>query len=198
MVNTNRFKLVVEMGKAFKATVVVVYVLLVAVLAVATFVERAQGTAFVERNIYHSYWFCSLWGVLALATVAACIRYRWWLTKLPVLILHGSFLVILAGALTTFATGKKGYVHLAVGSETASFVEQGSRSLQPLPFTLMLDSFRVEHYPGTEAPADYVSYVRFRPHGEGDTAETDSTRRPTTKRAAAVGSLSTTTRGASA
>ena len=132
MVNTNRFKLVVEMGKAFKATVVVVYVLLVAVLAVATFVERAQGTAFVERNIYHSYWFCSLWGVLALATVAVCIRYRWWLTKLP--------------------------------------VEQGSRSLQPLPFTLMLDSFRVEHYPGTEAPADYVSYVRFRPHGEGDTA----------------------------
>ena len=170
MVNTNRFKLVVEMGKAFKATVVVVYVLLVAVLAVATFVERAQGTAFVERNIYHSYWFCSLWGVLALATVAACIRYRWWLTKLPVLLLHGSFLVILAGALTTFATGKKGYVHLAVGSEAASFVEQGSRSLQPLPFTLMLDSFRVEHYPGTEAPADYVSYVRFRPHGEGDTA----------------------------
>ncbi len=151
-----------------KAAVAVLYAALVVVLAVATFVERAQGTGFAERSIYHSWWFCGLWGVWAVATVVACIRCRWWRKQWPVLLLHGSFLVILAGALTTFVTGKKGYVHLAVGGEADSFVEQGSGARQSLPFVIGLDSFRVEHYPGTEAPADYVSHVRFRPHGGGD------------------------------
>ena len=153
-----------------KAAVAVLYAALVVVLAVATFVERAQGTGFAERSIYHSWWFCGLWGAWAVATVVACIRCRWWRKQWPVLLLHGSFLVILAGALTTFVTGKKGYVHLAVGGEADSFVEQGSGARQSLPFVIGLDSFRVEHYPGTEAPADYVSHVRFRPHGGGDSA----------------------------
>ena len=155
--------------KALKAAVVSVYAALVVVLAVATFVEQAQGTAFVERHVYHSYWFCGLWGALVILAVVACIRCRWWRRGLPVLSLHGSFLVILAGALTTFATGQKGHVHLTEGGEADSYVEQGSGVLLPLPFTIALDSFRVEHYPGTEAPADYVSHVRFRPH-RGDTA----------------------------
>ena len=154
------------MGRTFKAVVVALYGLLVAVLAAATFVEQARGTAFVEEHVYHAYWFCGLWGALAVAVVVACVRYRGWRARFPALLLHGSFLVILAGALLTFATGKRGHVYLAAGGTADSFVEQGSGLPQPLPFTVGLDSFRVEYYPGTKAPADYVSHVRFRPHGE--------------------------------
>ena len=158
------------MGRAFKTLLVLLYVVMVMTLAVATFVEQAYGTAFVEQHVYHALWFCCLWGALAVATVVVCIRYRWWRTKFPLLLLHGSFLLILAGALTTFCIGKKGYLHLMAGSETADFVEQSSERLCPLPFTLGLDSFRVEHYPGTAAPSDYVSYIYVRPHAGADTA----------------------------
>lgn len=62
----------------------------------------------------------------------------------------------------TFLGSRKGYVHLTVGNETNSYVEQGSRQVRELPFTLRLDSFRIDYYPGTDAPADYISYI----HGE--------------------------------
>ena len=47
-------------------------------------------------------------------------------------------------------SSRKGYVHLTVGNKVGSFVEQESGRRIDLPFTLLLDSFRVEHYPGTE------------------------------------------------
>ena len=94
-------------------------------------------------------------------TVVVLVRQRLW-RRLPTLLLHGSFLVILAGAMITFLGSRKGYVHLTVGNETNSYVEQGSRQVRELPFTLRLDSFRIDYYPGTDAPADYISYI----HGE--------------------------------
>lgn len=55
---------------------------------------------------------------------------------------------------------QKGYMHLTVGTEVGTFIDQDSKRVIELPFTLCLDSFRVEYYPGTDAPADYVSYIR--------------------------------------
>ena len=40
--------------------------LVVAVLIVSTCYQKYCGTAFVLDNIYHSTWFISLWGVIAL------------------------------------------------------------------------------------------------------------------------------------
>lgn len=51
-------------------------------------------------------------------------------------------------------------MHLTVGTEVGTFIDQDSKRVIELPFTLCLDSFRVEYYPGTDAPADYVSYIR--------------------------------------
>ena len=144
-----------------KKYLIAVYVCLVALLAATTFAEQMHGTDFVEKHIYHTIWFCCLWGVLAAMTVVVLVRQRLW-RRLPTLLLHGSFLVILAGAMITFLGSRKGYVHLTVGNETNSYVEQGSRQVRELPFTLRLDSFRIDYYPGTDAPADYISYI----HGE--------------------------------
>ena len=144
-----------------KKFLIAVYGCLLLLLAATTFVEQTYSTDFVEKHVYHTIWFCCLWGALAAMTVVVLVRQRLW-RRLPTLLLHGSFLVILAGAMTTFLCGRKGYVHLTVGSEMNCFLEQDGRQVVELPFTLRLDSFRIEYYPGTDAPADYISYI----HGE--------------------------------
>ena len=144
-----------------KKFLIAVYGCLLLMLAATTFVEQTCSTDFVEKHVYHTIWFCCLWGALAAMTVVVLVRLRLW-RHLPTLLLHGSFLVILAGAMTTFLCGRKGYVHLTVGSEVNCFLEQDGRQVVELPFTLRLDSFRIEYYPGTDAPADYISYI----HGE--------------------------------
>ena len=143
-----------------KRLILILYVVLLVVLAVATFVEQARGTAFVGEQVYGSAWFCALWGVLAALTLIVCIRMRLW-RRVPLLLLHGSFLVILGGAFLTFVWGEQGYVHLEEGKATDRFVVRDNGELVPLPFSLRLDSFRVQCYPGTDAPEDYISYVRL-------------------------------------
>ena len=159
-----------------KRLLLIIYVALVVVLAVATFVEQARGTAFIGEHVYHTAWFCTLWGVLAALTVIVCIRMRLW-RRMPLLLLHGSFLVILGGAFLTFTGGQQGMVHLEEGQATDRFMLRDSGELLPLPFTLRLDSFRVQCYPGTDAPEDYISYVRLSVPSGGERAATVSMNR---------------------
>ncbi|MCS3254839.1 cytochrome c biogenesis protein ResB [Bacteroides ovatus] len=67
----------------------------------------------------------------------------------------------LGGAMITFIGSKKGYVHLLPGATIDSFLESESGRKADLPFTIQLDSFRIAYYPGTEAPADYISYITY-------------------------------------
>lgn len=159
-----------------KSFILFIYSALVVVLAVATFVEQARGTAFVGEHVYHTAWFCTLWGVLAALTLVACLRLHLW-RRVPLLLLHGSFLVVLGGAFLTFMGGQQGVVHLEEGQATDRFMLRDSGELLPLPFTLRLDSFRVQCYPGTDAPEDYISYVRLSVPSGGERAATVSMNR---------------------
>ena len=143
-----------------KRLLIILYICLVGLLAVTTFVEQAYGTDFVERNIYHTCWFCCLWGIIATIALVALIRRALW-RRFPILLFHGSLLVILVGAMITFIGSKKGYVHLLPGATIDSFQESESGRKADLPFTIQLDSFRIAYYPGTEAPADYISYITY-------------------------------------
>lgn len=151
--------------RLWKNVWVVLYVVLMGVLAIATFLEHAYGTTFVQTHIYHACWFCGLWGALAFGLVRACGKCRLW-KRLPVLWWHGSLLVILGGAMLTYLTGEKGYVHLVQGQEVKSFTRTSDQQTRVLPFSLSLDSFRVVYYPGTEAPSDYKSYVSYKVNGK--------------------------------
>ena len=83
------------MLRNLKRLFVTIYICLVCLLAIATFLEQAYGTDFIEKYIYHAFWFCCVWGILAVAAIMASVGKR--LRKfLPALLLHGSFLVILA------------------------------------------------------------------------------------------------------
>ena len=155
-----------------KTTAWTLYIALILLLAIATFVEYSQGTAFVSTYIYHSPAFVMGWGLLVLLTLWIGWKQRMW-KRLPSFLLHLSMVVILAGALTSFLTSQKGAIHLRMNTPVVQFVEQETRALATLPFSLMLDTFFIQYYPGTDAPSDYVSRVTCSvlENGENQSAE---------------------------
>ncbi len=146
-----------------KKITLVLYLLLITVLAVATLVEHFLGSAFVAEHIYHSAPFILLWGALGVLMIFSLWK-KTFLQVWPKILLHLSFLVILAGALTTYLTSHKGMMHLRMGEPSFQYMEGESRLIRSLPFTLELDTFYIDYYPGTDAPADYVSVVRVETH----------------------------------
>ena len=147
-----------------KRITVAVYIGLVVLLAVATVVEQLRGTGFVEQQVYHTWWFCALLALFGAGVLVAIVGRRLW-KRVPLLLLHASFLVILLGAAFTFFGGKSGYLHLEEGETARSFVDGEDMRRLDLPFALRLDSFRVAYYPGTDAPADFRSYVTLEQEG---------------------------------
>lgn len=134
-------------------------VFLIICLSVTTFIEAGRGTEYVSKFIYGALWFIGLWFILALTGLIWLIRKK--IYKQPsVFILHLSFLVILSGALLTFTTGVRGYIHLREGIEENTFTQEKSNFLHPMPFSLSLDNFRIVYYPGTDAPVNYISHLK--------------------------------------
>ena len=147
----------------------------VIVMAIATIVEKIHGTTFVSTKIYSTWWFSAIWGILAIASIARIITSGMQKT-LTVLMLHISFAVILAGALTTHLTSKKGYLHLRCGEKARLYTEQSSNGdmrTATLPFSVMLNDFNIKNYEGTTTHSDYASHLTFSTD-EGSTDETVS------------------------
>ena len=76
------------------------------------------------------------------------------------LVLHFSLLLILAGALVTSFSARKGTLHLREG-ESANAFESGDGSVSDLPFSVELEDFEVLFHSGTNSPADFRSRLRF-------------------------------------
>ena len=144
------------------------------VLTAATVVEKYCGTPYVVRHVYGAGWFAVLWGLLASASAAYMMRRRIW--KRPaVLLLHAALLVILLGAGVTWAFGRQGTIHLRTGEEGRTIAD-GDGAAEELPFGVRLDDFRVEYYPGTRAPMDYVSRLTFTLDDAGTAGEVSMNR----------------------
>ena len=127
-------------------------------MAAATFVEKYRGTDFAHAAVYGSWWFKSLWALLAAAAVAYIARRR--MRRPSALALHAAFVLILAGALATRLTAERGTVHLRCGAAVDTYTttdDGGGVKELKLPFALRLDSFAVSYHDGTETEADYVS-----------------------------------------
>ena len=91
------------MFTSWKITLILLvhYVIL---LAAATFVEKAQGTAMAREIIYNNPLFYLLQFLLILNFCATAWQARLWnQRKYGVLLLHISFIVILLGALVTLS-----------------------------------------------------------------------------------------------
>jgi hypothetical protein len=139
-----------------KRIVIALYIVVIAVMAVATIVEKYQGTSYVSEHIYGSWWFSALWAVLTAFAIGYFVKQR--VRRAFAVTLHLSFVVILLGALLTHLTAEKGIVYLRTGQSTDRYMTEDMQ-LHPLPFSVKLDRFEVEYHEGTSAAADYVSTI---------------------------------------
>lgn len=131
----------------------ITYAAVILVMAAATVIEKERGTEFVACSIYGSWWFMALWAVLAAAGCIYIIRCR--MRRWAMLTLHGSFVLILLGALLTHLTAWQGTMHLRMGKADTS-----------LPFAVTLTGFEVLCHEGTAAPYDYISRFTITDGGE--------------------------------
>lgn len=155
--------------KILKNTILLAATVTILVLMTATIVESSKGTAFVANNIYGTTWFVLLWTLVATASLAYFIRRK--LHKKPaLLLLHLSFITILLGAFATWLTAESGQIHLRKGeSTTRMHLANGENS--ELGFKVTLKNFRIDYYPGTDAPMDYVSELAANDKNESQTIE---------------------------
>lgn len=136
------------------------YTLLIVSMGVATIVEKIHGKDYAGEHIYGSWWFITLWGVLAIVSLAFLMRMKVH-KKMPVFLLHISFVVMLAGALITHLTSQEGTVHLRMNRDVQTFLDSEQR-VQHLPFTMRLEAFNILRYPGTDAVMDYRCEIDVR------------------------------------
>ena len=97
-------------------------VVLLVVLVIATIAEKIYGTSYAFQYIYNSPVFVSLWIALALSALAYLIKRK--LFRKPItMLLHLSFLVILAGALFTHIYSTEGIIHIRKGESKGMFID---------------------------------------------------------------------------
>ena len=130
------------------------------ILATATFVEHTNGHDVAIAAIYTSWWMIGVWAVTAATSIVVLVKSG--IVRRPaVLLLHLSFVGILAGALVTHFSGVQGIVSLRKAEKVRTFINTETRKTELLPFQLQLASFNIQTYPGTQSPMDYVSTVNI-------------------------------------
>ena len=132
---------------------------LVLAMALATVVEANLGMGYGRAWVYGTWWFRLLWLALAATGLWHIIRCRLW-HRFVLAALHVALLMILAGAALTAITSHRGYLHLREGDTSDIYADDNSR-VRHLPFEARLDSFRIQYYPGTQTPRDYISNVEM-------------------------------------
>lgn len=133
-------------------------------LAVATFIEKSQGTAAARALIYNQPLFYLLQLLMAVQFIVMGVRRQLWRQrKYGAWLLHIAFIVILAGALVTNLFGYEGIVHIREG-ETTSLLRQ-TDGTRRLPFSLRLDDFKLVRYPGSHSPSSYESFLTISSDG---------------------------------
>lgn len=80
------------------------------------------------------------------------------------LVLHISLALILAGALVTTFSARKGTLHVREGESVGTFETKDGTVLE-LPFCVELEDFEVLYHSGTDAASDYRSRLRFTKNG---------------------------------
>ena len=148
--------------KSIRHIVSVLVIILIAVLAAGTGVEKLHGSEFALTHVYGTWWFVVLWALVAGLMVYMAVKCRMW-KRMAVCALHFAILLILLGALLTKLTGQHGKMQLEPNRPSSHFfIKEGEEVTKTaLPFSLTLDRFEIETYAGSNKPKDYVSYLKL-------------------------------------
>jgi len=91
----------------------VLLILLIVILAMATFVESSYGTSTAWALVYGTHWFEILMLLIAINIAGVMFKYKFFnRQKLVVLVFHLAFIVILAGAAITRFISFEGTMHI--------------------------------------------------------------------------------------
>lgn len=148
--------------KSLRHIISVLVIILIAVLAAGTIVEKLHGSDFAKIHIYSAWWFVGLWASLAVLMIVMAVKSHMW-KRMTVCTLHLSILFILLGALLTMLTGQHGRMQLEPNRPNSHFFikDKDEITKEALPFSLTLDRFEIEKYPNSGKPKDYVSYLKL-------------------------------------
>ena len=148
-------------------------VLLLLGLAGGTIVESSGGAEAAGRLVYYSWWFLALQGAFALNILCSLVvHWPFGKSRIGFATTHGALLLILIGAGATWAFKQEGHLMLWEG-ETGNVVNVAKGQpgdAQPtnlvLPFSVRLEKFTIDRYPGLMMPAGFRSDVTILDDGK--------------------------------
>ena len=130
------------------------------ILAPATFVENSYGPAVAREHFYYAPWFILLQLLQAVNLLAMFLQGSYFkrISK-GSLIFHGAFVFIWLGAAVTHYVGVTGIMHIREGETVSSMMRDEGAGMgnASLPFSVTLDDFRLQRYPGSHSPMSYES-----------------------------------------
>lgn len=145
---------------------VILLCLLLVGLSAGTIVETRAGAEAAGRLVYYAWWFLGLQGLFALnLAMSLADLFPWNRKRVGFVLTHASLLLIFAGAAITYFAKVEGSIALWEG-QSGAVVELSAPQGQhgghhELPFTITLDDFVLDVYPGTMRPAGFASQVRI-------------------------------------
>lgn len=149
-------------------------VVVLGALAAGTIVESTRGGDAARQLVYDALWFRILLLAFAFNVLLSIVDlFPWTRWRAGFLLTHGSLLLILGGALVTLAFKVEGRLALWEGEQRSDVVADAgpSGALPPptftLPFSVRLDAFEIDYYPGTRRPAMFRSRVTVRDAASG-------------------------------
>lgn len=126
---------------------ILLYLLLLAVMTVATF---------SFEFIYGSILFSVIWIAFFLVTLVLLFKNKMW-KRLSLFALHISFLLMMTGGFLTYTIGVKGSLHLRVGEQSSFYAAQPDNLLTEIPFSVSLESFTIKEGNNDDGmPSDYI------------------------------------------
>jgi cytochrome c-type biogenesis protein CcsB len=144
---------------------VILLVLLLVGLSVGTIIESRSGVEAAGRLVYYAWWFLALQGLFAVnVALSIADHFPWGKKRLGFLVLHASLLLIFAGSVITYFFKIEGTLGLWEGETNNRIVELDRnnqvKSQHDLPFSVTLQDFQLDTYPGTMRPAGFKSIVK--------------------------------------
>jgi len=96
---------------------------LAAVLGVATFIENDFGTNAAKALVYNAWWFELVFVFLLINMLGNLIKFKSFsFRKLPTLVFHLAFMLIIVGAAVTRYIGYEGTMHIREGNESSDII----------------------------------------------------------------------------
>ena len=122
--------------------------------------ENSYGPAVAREHFYYAPWFILLQLLQAVNLLAMFLQGSYFkrISK-GSLIFHGAFVFIWLGAAVTHYVGVTGIMHIREGETVSSMMhdEGAGMGKTSLPFSVTLDDFRLQRYPGSHSPMSYES-----------------------------------------